>query len=180
MTDHRGPEFDAAATAPLTAIGDPPREGAAGIASQLCPEGYFWLGDLSGWEVSGDSGAGQVALHHRCGYAETLRASGIRADFSVYVGNIVDRVLQLLPTHVCPPHTRSPETAAMVRQWEEAERVSGPPRPLPPEEPADIPVRRQVEGRWQTVMVTLTEWRENEGADGRAPVRVIPPMGGMH
>lgn len=32
-------------------------------------------------------------------------------------------------------------------------------------EPANIPVRRQVEGRWQTVMITRGEWDRNEGAN---------------
>ncbi len=40
------------------------------------------------------------------------------------------------------------------------------------EEPADIPVRRLVDGRWQTVEITLSEFRANEGADGRTAYRV--------
>jgi hypothetical protein len=46
-----------------------------------------------------------------------------------------------------------------------------------PEEPADIPVRRQIDGKWQTVEVTLSEFRANEGADGRQPYRVVDGPG---
>ena len=44
----------------------------------------------------------------------------------------------------------------------------------PAPEPADIPVRRLVDGKWQTVEVTLSDFRANEGADGRQPFRVKP------
>lgn len=37
-----------------------------------------------------------------------------------------------------------------------------------PEEPANIPVRRQVDGKWQTVMITRTEWDQAEGANRRS------------
>lgn len=43
-----------------------------------------------------------------------------------------------------------------------------------PEEPADIPVRRCIDGKWQTVEVTMSDFRANEGADGRQPHRVKP------
>lgn len=42
----------------------------------------------------------------------------------------------------------------------------------PPPEPADIPVRRQVDGKWQTVEITLSEFRRVEGADGCTAYRV--------
>lgn len=42
------------------------------------------------------------------------------------------------------------------------------------EEPADIPVRRCIDGKWQTVEVTMSDFRANEGADGRQPFRVKP------
>lgn len=45
------------------------------------------------------------------------------------------------------------------------------------EEPADIPVRRLVDGRWQTVKITLSEFRMAEGADGRQPYRVVDGPG---
>ena len=96
-----------------------------------------WLGDLSGWEVSGTA-AGQVALHHRCGHAETLRASGIRADFSVYVGNVVEHVLEVVEAHTCKPYEPSPEHQARVARWQSTTDVKG---------PDDIPERLDAQER---------------------------------
>lgn len=100
-----------------------------GFASRLCPPGYIWLGDLAGWEVAGTvAGGGQVSLHHRCGWNETLRASGICADFSVYVGNLVERVLELVENHVCTPRMPSPEHQDRVQRWTDS--ASGGARPV--------------------------------------------------
>ena len=46
-----------------------------------------------------------------------------------------------------------------------------------PEEPADIPGRRCIDGKWQTAEVTLSEFRANEGADGRQVYRVVDGPG---
>lgn len=45
------------------------------------------------------------------------------------------------------------------------------------QEPADVPVRRCIDGKWQTVEITLSEFRANEGADGRQPFRVVDGPG---
>ena len=42
-----------------------------------------------------------------------------------------------------------------------------------PPEPAYVPVRREVDGKWQTVEITLSEFRRTEGADGRMPFLVL-------
>ena len=70
-------------------------------------DGMVWLGDLSGWEVSGSvAGAGQVALHHRCGWAITLKSDGICADFSVYLASIVEAAIKERANHRCAGHSR--------------------------------------------------------------------------
>lgn len=100
-------------------LGQPETELQKAAREVLTDLGYFWLGDLSGWEVAGGA-AGQVELHHRCGYAETLPASGVQADFSVYVGNLVERVLEVSQGHACAPHEPSPEHRARIARWSAA------------------------------------------------------------
>lgn len=188
---------------------DPSRPG---LASQICPPGYVWLGDCAGWEIvpvvkardliaeTEDLG---LELRHRCGWAEGQPFDGITGDGAAYVGNLIERLLEIAPVHACITRPRSPEHAARVQRWQD--QSSAAPRPVTdtpdtpsafvpgvlrtihdhngqtsasghgPEdypEPANIPVRREVDGKWQTVEVTLSDFRANEGADGRQPYRV--------
>lgn len=103
------------------------------------PEGYVWLGALSGWEVgimsrhSHDGGLA-VCLYHRCGWAEPIAPCGIAEDHSVYLGNLVERAREVAEEHTCAPHEPSEEHKARVAEWTKqaddlasTERVSGSP-----------------------------------------------------
>jgi hypothetical protein len=61
-------------------------------------------------------------------------------------------------THGCAPSTRLVDGPGCtpVRAYVDHHQE---------EEPANIPVRRQVDGRWQTVMITRDEWNEDQEDD---------------
>lgn len=197
------------------------------------PEGWVWVGDLSGWEIVPIDQDGIAMAHpglelrHRCGRRVQQPESGITGDGAAFLGNLVENCVEENDGHTCTPHQPSPEHQARVARWMAAagmepsgdvaqdqlalvramvskgpRTVDGPgctPAFVPgaleafrdvanktaatghgpedyPEEPADIPVRRLVDGKWQTVEVTMSDFRANEGADGRQPYRVKPDV----
>lgn len=103
-------------------------------------QGRVWLGDLAGFEIVPVSEF-DAELWHRCGWNTVLPTEGIMGGVGgAYLGNTAITALQHLAGDGC-------------RTWKDQ---------------ANIPVRRRVDGRWQTVMITRAEWDTKEGAD-RAP-----------
>lgn len=217
-----------------------------GLASRLCPPGYVWLGDLSGWEIAPSMEPSTrercVTIAHRCGWDELQRPCGMN-EGGTYVGNLVERLLELVETHQCAPYVPSEEHKARVQRWTDSSSggaqagllITGPMTPVDlmtegqrlfrqgrhaeaeiplareilgdeaaeqpaarqrccptcytpadddgvqrehhiqcaQKEPANIPVRRRIDGKWQTIEITLSEWRAVEGDDGREPFRVV-------
>lgn len=123
MTDQTRP-FD-------RALGQPESELQATAREVLTELGYVWLGDLSGWEVVPelrdaftDAPPLRLELRHRCGFAQRQPFEGITGDGAAYVANIVSRLMEVAPSHVCAPHEPSPEHQARVARWAAAAGVT--------------------------------------------------------
>lgn len=89
------------------------------LPSDLAPAGYFWGGDLAGFEVGAvqvDNGEIVPVLYHRCGWASILeRPEGICGDYTGYLGNIVETALNERRHHACANYQRG--QAQTVDQW---------------------------------------------------------------
>lgn len=104
------------------ALGEPESELQATAREVLTELGYVWLGDLAGWEIVPVYGEARedglwLELRHRCGWARRQPFEGITGDGAAYVGNILERLMEVAPGHACAPHEPSPEHQARVARW---------------------------------------------------------------
>jgi hypothetical protein len=56
---------------------------------------HVWLGDLSGWSISGVDSDGRAFINHRCGYTTVFAAH------DNFLGNITEWVSQHREDHAC-------------------------------------------------------------------------------
>lgn len=107
--------------------GQPETELQKAAREVLTELGYAWLGDLSGWEVVPelrdaftDAPPLRLELRHRCGFVQRQPFEGITGDGAAYLGNIVERALELSQSHVCTEREPSPEHQARIARWSAA------------------------------------------------------------
>lgn len=96
---------DQATTAPLGSLPVPPGQ-VPGLASQLCPPGYVWLGDLAGFEIGTmhqheHAGGDVPCLYHRCGWAVPIPFEGVMGDGAAYLANAVVLAIEERIRHTC-------------------------------------------------------------------------------